>query len=75
MTFVSDSLKKNIDFMEDLANYLTIQLVQHGGMPLQQDQTLSDEDLQKALETIDAALAPTHDAAPVPIKVVPGKEK
>ena len=73
MTFVSDSLRKNIDFMEDLANYLTIQLVQHGGKPLPPDQSLSTEELKKALETIDDALSPAKNDRPFSLKVVPDK--
>ena len=72
MSSISNTTRTNVDFLEDLANYLTIQLVQHGGTPLKPGESVSVEDLKKALETIEKNLS-TKDEDSLPLKTVPEK--
>ena len=71
---VSQSIRTNVDFLEDLANYLTLQLVQHGGSPLPTDESVSLDDLKKALKTIEKSLRENKNESPLPIKTVPNNK-
>ena len=70
MSLISETMRTNVDFLEDRCNYLTLQLVQHGGFPLKPNEKITIEDLKKALATIEKNLEPTkHDE--MPLKVIP----
>ena len=68
---VPKEIKYDVDHLEGLVNYLTIQLFEAGGKPLKPNEPVPKETLEAALETINKELKKTRGDSSITIKSIP----